>query len=69
MVRASLLLLLGDHGILLGRCCHSWMAGIVSQHGLHVVLHGGDMVVKRTWVVVGQCVEVMGGVVGMVVVG
>ena len=32
------------------------------------MLHGGNMVAKRTWVVVGWCVEVVGGVAGVVVV-
>ena len=45
------------------------MAGIVSPGGLDVTLHWGNMVVKRTWVVVGQCVKVVVGVVGVVVVG
>ena len=36
--------------------------------GLDVTLHRGDVVAKRTWVVVGRCVEVVGGVVCMVVV-
>ena len=52
-----------------GRCRHPWTAGIVSAGGLLVTLHWGDVVAKRTWVVVGRCVEVVGGVVGMVVVG
>ena len=50
-------------------CCYSWMAGIVSAGGLHVMLHGGDMVAKQMWVVVGRRVEVVGVVIGMVVVG
>ena len=49
-------------------CCRSWTAGIVSSGGLDVTLHRGDVVAKRTWVVVGRCVEVVGGVVCMVVV-
>ena len=69
MICASLLPLLGGRGILLGGCCHSWTAGIESAGGLHVTLHGGDVVVKRTWVVIGWCVKVVGGVIGMVVVG
>ena len=56
--------LLGGHG----GCCRSWTAGIVSAGGLDVTLHRGDVVAKRTWVVVGRCVEVVGGVVCMVVV-
>ena len=40
----------------------------MSVGGLHVMLHGGDVVVKRMWVVVGRCVAVVGGVTGMVVV-
>ena len=51
-----------------GDCCHSWMAGIVSAGGLDVTLHWADVVVKRMWVVVGRCVEVVGGVVCVVVV-
>ena len=41
----------------------------MSAGGLLVILHWGDMVAKQTWVVVGWCVEVVVGVVGMVVVG
>ena len=40
----------------------------MSAGGLDVTLHWGDVVAKRTWVGVGRCVEVVGGVVGMVVV-
>ena len=65
---ASLLLLLGGRGHLLGSYCRSWMAQIMSVGGLHVMLHGGDVVAKRTWVVIGWCVAVVGGVAGMVVV-
>ena len=57
--------LLGSHG----SCYCSWMAGIVSAGGLQVTLHQGDVVAKQMWVVVGRCVEVVGGVIGMVVVG
>ena len=35
----------------------------------HVALHGGNVVAKQTWVVIGQCVQVVGGILGMVVVG
>ena len=59
-----LLALLGGRG----GCCRSWMAGIVSAGGLDVTLHWGDVVAKQTWVVVGRCVEVVGGVVDVVVV-
>ena len=52
-----------------GRCRHPWTAGIVSAGGLLVTLDRGDVVAKRTWVVVGRWVEVVGGVVGVVVVG
>ena len=69
MLHTSLLLLLCGRGILLGRCCRSWTAGVVSPSGLHVALHGVDVVVKQTWIVVGRCVEVAGDVVGVVVVG
>ena len=69
VLHVSLLPLLCSHGILLGRCCRSWTAGVVSPSGLHVALHGVDVVAKRTWIVVGQCVEVVGDVVGVVVVG
>ena len=69
MLHASLLPLLRGRGILLGRCCHSWMAGVVSPSGLHVALHGVDVVAKRTWIVVGRCVGVVGDIVGVVVVG
>ena len=51
VLRASLLPLLGGRGIVLGRCCRSWTAGVVSPTGLHVALHGVDVVAKRTWVV------------------
>ena len=44
------------------------MAGVVSPSGLHVVLCGVDIVAKQTWVVTGLCVEVVGGIVGVVVV-
>ena len=60
-----LLSLLGGHG----GCCRSWTTGIVSSGGLHVMLHGGDMAVKQMWVVIGQCVEVVGDIVGVVFVG
>ena len=53
MLRASLLPLLGGRGILLGRCCRSWMAGVMSPSGLRVALHGVDVVVKWTWIVAG----------------
>ena len=69
VVRTSLLPLLGGCGILLGSCCHSWTAGIMSAGRLHVTLHGGDVVAKQMWVVIGRCVEVVGGVIDMVVVG
>ena len=45
------------------------MAGVVSPSGLDVALHGVDVVVKRMWIVVGRCVEGVGDVVVMVVVG
>ena len=32
-------------------------------------IHGVDVVAKQTWIVIGRCVEVVGDVVGMVVVG
>ena len=69
VLHASLLPLLRGHDILLGRCCRSWTAGVVSPSGLHVALHGVDVVAKQTWIVVGWCVEVVGDVVGVVVVG
>ena len=53
------LLLLGGHGHLLDGCCLSWAAGIVSVGGLRVILHWGNVVATRTWVVVGRCVEVV----------
>ena len=56
---ASRVLLLGGHGHLLDGCCRSWAAGLVSVGGLRVTLHWGDVVAKRTWVVVGWCVEVV----------
>ena len=65
VVGAFLLSLLGG----CGGCCHSWTTEIVSAGGLLVTLHRGDVVAKRTWVVVGRCVKVVGGVVGVVVVG
>ena len=51
VLRASLLPLLGGRGIVLGRCCRSWTAGVMSPTGLHVALHGVEVVAKRTWVV------------------
>ena len=51
VLRASLLPLLGGCGILLGRCCRSWTAGVVSPTGIHLALHGVNLVAKRTWVV------------------
>ena len=68
LVCASRVLLLGGRGHLLDGCCRSWTAGIGSLGGLHVMLHWGDVVAKRTWVVVGRCVEVVGGIAGVVVV-
>ena len=69
VLHASLLPLLRGRGILLGGCCRCWTAGVLSPSGLHVALHGVDVVAKRTWIVVGQCVEVVGDVIGVVVVG
>ena len=69
MLHTSLLPLLHGRGIFLGHSCRSWMAGVVSPSGLHVALHGVDVVAKRTWIVIGRCVEVVGDVVGVVVVG
>ena len=34
VLHASLLPLLHGHGILLGRCCRSWMAGVVFSHSV-----------------------------------
>ena len=65
VVGAFLLSLLGGRG----GCRRSWTAEIVSGGGLLVTLDRGDVVAKRTWVVVGRWVEVVGGVVGVVVVG
>ena len=65
---ASRSLLLGGRGHLLDGCCCSRTAGIVSVGGLRVTLHGGDMVAKWMWVVIGRFVEVVGGVAGVVVV-
>ena len=48
-----------------GRCHHPWTAGIMSAGGLLVTLHRGNVVAKWTLVVVGRCVEVVGGVVGV----
>ena len=42
--------------------------GRLGSCGLHLTLHWGDVVAKWTWVVVGRRVEVVGGVVGVVVV-
>ena len=69
MLHTSLLPLLHGRGIFLGRSCHSWTAEVVSPSGLHVALHGVDVVAKWMWIVVGRCVKVMGDVVGVVVVG
>ena len=65
VVGAFLLSLLGGRG----GCRRSWTAEIVSAGGLLVTLDRGDVVAKRTWIVVGRCVEVVGDVVGVVVVG
>ena len=35
--------------------------------GVYVTLHGSDVVTRRMRVVIGRCVEVMGGIVGVVV--
>ena len=40
----------------------------MSAGGLDVTLHQGDVVAEWMWVVVGRCVEVVGGMVGVVVV-
>ena len=40
----------------------------MSAGRLHVMLHGGDVVAKRMWVVIGRFVEVVGGIAGVVVV-
>ena len=69
VLHASLLPLLRGRGILLGRCCHSWTAGVMLPSGLHVALHGVDVVAKQTWIVIGWCVKVVGDIVGVVVVG
>ena len=69
VLHASLLPLLHGRGILLGHCYCSWMAGVMSPSGLDVALHGVDMVAKRMWIVVGHCVEGVGDVVVVVVVG
>ena len=63
-------------------CCRRWVVVVIcwalsssvdswdiSAGGLLVRLHRGDVVAKQMWVVIGRCVEVVGGVVGMVVVG
>ena len=68
VLRTSVFPLLGGRGHLLGGCCRSWMAGIVSAGWLHVMLHRGAVVAKQTWVVIGRFVEVVGGVAGVVVV-
>ena len=64
VVCASLLSLLGCRG----GCCRSCTARILSAGGLDVTLHRGDVVAEQMWVVVGRCVEVVGGMVGVVVV-
>ena len=77
MLHTSWLPLLCGRGILLVHCCRSWTAGVVSPSGLHVALHGVDVVAKWTWIVIGRCVEVVigrcvgvvGDVVRVVVVG
>ena len=68
VLHASVLPLLAGQGHLLGGCCRSWTAGIMSAGQLRVMLHGGDIVAKRMWVVVGQFVKVVGGIAGVVVV-
>ena len=58
-------------------CCHSkavvmlcWLVVLVYGRlagGVYATLHGSDVVTRRMRVVVGRCVEVMGGIIGVVV--
>ena len=59
--------LLSGCGVMLGSCCRSWMPGTVRPGGSYRTFYGSDMVARQMWVVVVRCVEVVGGVVGMVV--
>ena len=52
---------------MLGGRCRSWTPGTVRPGGGYRTLHGSDVVARRMRVVVVQCVEVVGGVVGVVV--
>ena len=67
VLSASLLPLLGGFGLVLGGCSRFRTLGTVWSGGVYATLHGGDMVARRMRVVVGRCVEVVGGVVGVVV--
>ena len=52
---------------MLGSCCRSWTPGTVRLGGSYRMLHGSDVVARWMQVVVVCCVEVVGGVMGMVV--
>ena len=59
----SLLPLLGSCRVVLGGCSRfGCLAG-----GIYATLHGSDVVTRRMQVVIGRCVKVMGGIVGVVV--
>ena len=56
---------LGGHG----GCHHSSTAGMVSAGRFDTMSNWGNVVARRMWVVVGRCVEFVGSVIGVVVVG
>ena len=58
---------LGGCGVMLGSHCRSWTPGTVRPGGGYRTLHGSDVVARQMQVVIVRCVEVVGGVVGMVV--
>ena len=58
---------LGGCGVMLGGRCHSWTPGTVRPGGGYRTLHGSDVVARQMRVVVVRCIEVVGGVVGVVV--
>ena len=57
---------LGGCGVMLGGRSRSWTPGAVGPSGGYRTLHESDVVARRMQVVVVRCVEVVGGVVGVV---
>ena len=51
---------------MLGGRSRSWTPGAVGPSGGYRTLHESDVVARRMQVVVVRCVEVVGGVVGVV---